>query len=176
VGAIEKDRIDFSACKNFIKDWISISRAIHDKIVLFEVIEVEFVVFDHTLGHACLSVGGSPIDRDLRRLSSEKSTLSVKGVKYNEIIEKRNIPYIICIYIDFHAWFNKRELYRALYGFPHNKANALFYSSNQIMKNASGILLKQQDEYTYFHNFSNKRLNEDNIKFFSMWQYSMNED
>ena len=179
---IERENIDFSVCKSIIKDWISNSPNIHDKIVLYGSIEVEFMEFNEILGHACLAVNGDSINSDSRRLSSEKSTLALKGVKYSEIIEKYNIPYIICIYIDFHSWFRKLDLYQALYGssaehenkppyFSHIIEKALYYSPNQIMKNVSGIILRQGNEYTYFHNYSNNRLSENNLAYFSKWQH-----
>ena len=179
---IDRANIDFSICKSAIKEWISSSPNIYDKIVLYNSIEVEFMEFNETLGHVCLAVNGDSANGDFRRLGSEKSTLTLKGTKYSEIIEKYNIPYIICIYIDFHSWFRKLDLYQALYGssaeheneppyFSHIIEKALYYSPDQIMKNVSGILLRQGNEYTYFQNYSNKRLNEDNLAYFSKWQH-----
>jgi hypothetical protein len=120
---------------------------------------------------------------DFRRLHSGKSRLVEKALTYTPIIEKYNLPYIICIYMDIHTWFTKDDLYQSLYGqsedhiyngrySSHSIENALYYSTEREMKNVSGVFLRQCDEYTYYHNFSSaNRLNDNNKAIFLNWQH-----
>ena len=85
--------------------------------------------------------------------------------------------------MDFHTWFRKDDLYNTLYGlsaehearinyFSHNIEKALFYSNRELMNNVSGILLRQGDEFTYYHNYSkSNKLNGDNQNLFLKWQH-----
>lgn len=85
--------------------------------------------------------------------------------------------------MDFHSWFKKEDLYSTVYGlsaeheakinyFSHDIENALFYSDKEVMTNVSGILLRQNDEFTYYHNYSkSNRLNMDNINLLLKWQH-----
>jgi len=130
----------------------------------------------------CNSANSGIIKFDYRRLASGKSRLVKKALKYIPIIEKYDLPYIICIYIDFHTWFTKDDLYHSLYGekednifndryYSHSLEKALYYSAKKEMKGVSGVLLRQSDEHTYYHNFSvDNRLNEKNKAIFLNWQ------
>jgi hypothetical protein len=165
-----------------VENWLSQPRAIRDKLILLDSIEVEVIELNSDVSHVCLVGGGGSINFDYRRLSSENSSLALKALKYSSIIEEKALPYIICLYMDFHTWFKKDDLFRGLYGssvqhmegaifYSHLIQDALYYSKDRIMKNVSGVLLRQGDEYTYFHNYSNNNLNSLNTEYFLNWQH-----
>ncbi|MBO0356672.1 hypothetical protein J0X19_01820 [Hymenobacter sp. BT186] len=180
---LDIDNIDIDACKVLIENWLRDNPVENRVLVLFGSIKIVLVYLKEDLCHACLIMEGGAIKFDYRRLSSEKSALVNKAKKYTSIIEKYGLPYIVCICIDTHAWFRKDDLYQALYGlstehvgpiksFSHLIENALYYSSEQVMTRVSGVLLRQNDEYTYYHNYSfDNKLNIYNKTELLKWQH-----
>lgn len=146
-------------------------------------IEVHLLKYNEHVEHACLGGGGGAVNFNFRRLYGENSPLLKKVKKYSEAINQYNLPFILCIYMDFHTWFGKDDLYHSLYGrstehfeecnyYSHLIENSLYYSSPRVMKYVSGILLRQADEYTYYHNFTgSNKLNIENQKILLAWQH-----
>jgi hypothetical protein len=180
-----RSEIDFIECKRELELWLSVSRQVGETTVICNSIKIEFVAYSDNVDHVCLCGGGGAINFDYRRLNSEKSTLVLKAQKYSKLIENYQFPYIICLYLDFHTWFDKKDVYRTLYGsstehwedakfYSHLIKDALYYSKRSLFKDVSGVLLRQKDEYTYFHNYSNNKLNKQNEEFFKKWQHPHN--
>ncbi len=180
---IDRKAIDIKMCKALVEDWLNKKPAINDTIILLDSIEIQLINYPPNLDHVCLAGGGGGINYNYSRLHGANSALLKKGQKYSSIIEKYNLPYIVCIYMDFHTWFRKDDLYNSLYGlsaehegrinyFSHNIEKALFYSDRKLMTNVSGILLRQNDEFTYYHNNSkSNRLNIENQNLLLRWQH-----
>lgn len=116
------------------------------------------------------------------KLTGENGAIAVKSEKYGPLAEANNYPFIICLYFDFISGQDKLELFTCLYGrscefggriahpdFPlgtrfHDLTDAMFYDHEQTRKNVSGILLKTENEFIYFHNYSPyNRLSEANV-------------
>ncbi len=172
--SLPRNHIDFADCKTEVQNWLQQNRIHGDRIILQNLIEVEFVEFSPDFETVSLGGGGGGINYDFRRLHSDNSALLTKARKYDEMIEKTELPYIICIYLDFHTWFQKRDLYRILYGsrvehfenslfYSHLIKDSLYYSEDLKMKNVSGVLLYEAGEFIYFNNYSNHRLNPQNL-------------
>lgn len=180
---IDREAIDIQMCKVLVENWLNNKPAINDTIILFDTIEIQLINYPPNIDHACLAGGGGSINFNYNRLNGDNSALLRKVQKYSSIIGKYNLPYIVCIYMDFHTWFRKDDLYNTLYRlsaeheakinyFSHNIENVLFYSDRELMTNVSGILLRQNDEFTYYHNYSKShRLNSGNQNLFLRWQH-----
>jgi hypothetical protein len=182
---VNVEDISLENARDEIEKWLLKRRLTHESFVLFNQIEIKFLQYSDDVSYVCFMGMGGQINFDYRRLRADNSPLLKKATKYSEIIENRNMPYIICIYLDFHTWFDKRDLFRCLYGsscedatqFPFAFStiikDALYYTSDRPLKNVSGILLRQQDDHFYFHNFSSaNKLNEENKKLLLNFQYS----
>lgn len=180
---IKNEIFDYHWCRKEIEKWLLTTPQQNDFITLLDTITVELLYFDETLEHVCVYVRGGRINFDYRRLTAENSPLVTKAKKYKSLIAKKNIPYLVCIYMDFHTWFKKGDLYNGLYGlscehhedpiyYSHTIENALYYSQDRIMNDVSGVLLRQNDEHTYFHNFySANKLNQENKSVLMQWQH-----
>lgn len=181
---IKMDISKIEYLKQEIEQWLKDFRMPNDSLILSNKIKITFIAYSNAVDHVCLAGGGGSIKFDYRRLASENSRLVEKSTTYNAQVEEQNLPYIICLYMDYHTWFDKDDVYNHLYGFStqhhefgqtfysHLIKNALYYSPNQFMKNVSGVLLRHKDEYTFFYNYSCKnRLNEINKDLFLKWQY-----
>jgi hypothetical protein len=125
------------------------------------------------------------------KLSGKNASLSVKANKYGPPAEQADNPIILCIYLDFISGLNKLDLNHSLYGNPadfvgefafdgyfpgskfHVLSDGLFYNNEQMKKNISGVLLRDNDgSHIYYHNFSaTNRLNKENIEFFLTMQH-----
>ncbi len=183
---ISRENIDTEKCKLLVEKWLNSKPAIGDTIVLFDTIELQIIDYPPNITNVCLGGGGGSINFDYRRLNSDRSTLLKKTKKYYSIIEKNNLPYIVCVYMDFHTWFKKDDLYSTLYGLSteheaevnylsHSIENALYYANPLVRQNVSGVLLRQGDEYTYFHNYSmSNKLSLKNQNVFLKWQHPHN--
>ena len=125
------------------------------------------------------------------KLYGNNGSLQVKTKKYGELVESSNYAFIICISADVLSGLDAIHLFNSLYGYPveivgehnfddycigvscHDLSNALYYENEQIKKNLSGVLLKAQDDYIYFHNFfCGNRLNEDNTEWLRQLQFN----
>jgi hypothetical protein len=179
---ISRSEIDILDCKRLIEQWLFKRPNLHETITLFNSLTIRLVSYSDKIDHVGLFGGGGSIKCDYRRLNSEKSALLEKSRKYSTIINQHAHPYIICLYLHFHTWFDKEDVYRTLYGlstehreetvfYSHLIKDALYYSTEGTMKHVSGILVRQYDEHTYFHNFSNNNLNVANRELLLKWQH-----
>jgi hypothetical protein len=124
-----------------------------------------------------------PITQKPLKLSGETGVLATKAEKYGPLVYTDNLPLIIGLYFDFISGHDKLDLFTCLYGrscefgghvahpdFPlgtkfHDLTDAMFYNNEQIKNNVSGVLLKTDNEYIYFHNYyQSNRLNTENTK------------
>jgi len=108
--------IEFDTCLKLVTKWMETPKANGDIIALFSGMEVTFERYDKQYDHAIVNGGGSGINLDFRRLHSPNSALLQKARKYDEVVERQSLPYIICFHLDFHSWFSKEDVYNALYG------------------------------------------------------------
>lgn len=180
---IVREDIDIQKCKVLVEDWLNKKPAINETIILFNTIEIQLIDYLPNINHACLAGGGGGINFNYKRLHGANSALLKKVKKYSEIIGKYNLPYIICIDMDFCTWLGKDDLYNILYGllpehearanyFLHNIKKAQFYLDREFITDVSGILLKKGDEFTYYHNyFESNRLNSENQNLLLRWQH-----
>jgi len=172
----EVSEINLETCKTIIENWLQTKRKTGETFKLLDNLEIKFLQYSDKFSYACFMGMGGQINYDYRRLYANNSPLLKKANKYLEIIEKYNLPYIICIYLDFHTWFDKEDLFRCLYGsscegttqslsvFSTIIEDSLYYCSSRPLKNVSGVLLRQSDTHTYFHNFSGENKLNDSIK------------
>jgi hypothetical protein len=180
----ESFQFDLSASVKTIESWLATVPREGAQIVLFDCLEVELVNYSGEISNACLIVMGGQISYDYRRLSGPNSPILKKVRKYSDVVEKKNLPFIICVYADFHTWFRGEDLFKALYGpsctnlcgiYPSIYTvieEGLFYKEGDLFKNVSGILLRMEDRHSYFHNYSHgNRLNEDNQALFKKFQF-----
>lgn len=119
------------------------------------------------------------------KLKGESGALAVKANKYGSLVSDDRYPFLICLYFDFLSGHDKMDLFTCLYGhsvefggyishpdFPlgtkyHDLTEGLFYCNEQVRENVSGVLLKTEDEFIYFHNYNLKnRLNKVNTSLF----------
>lgn len=168
--------ISLETCKENIENWLQTARKTGETFELTNGLEIKFLQYSDKFSYVCFMGMGSQIKYDYRRLYANNSPLLKKANKYLDIINKYNLPYVICIYLDFHTWFDKEDLFSCLYGsscedatqFPSAFStiieDALYYSSGRLLKNVSGILLRQSDVHTYFHNFSGENKLDESIK------------
>lgn len=125
------------------------------------------------------------------KLSGKNGSLAIKANKYGPLVEQANKPIILCIYLDFTSGLDKLDLNHSLYGNPadfvgdfpfqeyfpgskfHILSDGLFYNNEQMRKNISGVLLRNNDSsHIYYHNFSvTNRLNKDNTDYFLTMQH-----
>lgn len=105
--------IDLTVCKDRIEAWLNSQRQTKDTLILQGAVEISFQHYQPDLEFACLSGGGGIIHFDYRRISSN---LEKKAKSYEELVQNNFLPYIICIYMDFHSWFRKDDLFEILYG------------------------------------------------------------
>lgn len=111
--------------------------------------------------------------------------------KDGPLAEADDLPFIICLYLHFHNWFTLDQLYCALYGSPaeyggrivvegfphgckfHNLEKALYYTDDQLRNNVSGVLVRSNDTYHFFKNYSSaNRLTKENVELLSKIQYT----
>jgi hypothetical protein len=173
--------LDVDKCASLIEDWLINKPPIDSTLVLFDVVNVIIYSYNDSQ-NITLAFGPDKIDFDYKRLVSDNSALLKKVRKYDYVIKENNIPYIICIFLDAHSWFREDDLYQYLYGLStehlhekrisHFTGDALYYSSERVMKNVSGILMRRMGQVTYYHNFTSaNRLCLENKKLFSNWQH-----
>lgn len=163
--------INFDDVREKISLWFNGGRELEEKLTLYDVLS--FKVIDKNLGYnKVLSVGNfSTINFDYRRLSGGNSRLLSK-LKYAQVSYENDMPYIICVYLSFQSWFKPEDVYEKLYGssveFHHNEpwgqyypnapfhdiSKGLFYTNMPFRKYVSGILVRYQDEYIFFPNYS----------------------
>jgi len=181
---IDRQSINIMECKQAVAEWLVEPREINDMLQLPSTIQIQLIQINKELGHVCLSGGGGTVHFDYRRLYSDNSALMRKAKKYGALIDKYNFPYIVCLHIDFNTWFSEQDLYGALYGLStgyygrndeviHSTLieNAIYSSPGCPLRNVSGILTSLNGNYTYFHNYSNTRLNEANKLFLIEYQH-----
>lgn len=180
----EKNKVQFldaDKCALLIEDWLMSETQIDNALCLFDTLKV--VIYSYTKSRNInLIFGPYKIDFDYKRLVSDNSALLKKVRKYDDVIKENNSPYIICIFMDANSWFEEDDLYKYLYGLStehlyekrisHFIGDALYYTSEGIMNNVSGILVRRMDQFTYYHNFTSaNRLCLENKKLFSKWQH-----
>jgi hypothetical protein len=155
--------LDVDNCASLIGDWLINKPQVGNALCLFGVVNVIICCYNDNQ-NVNLVFGPDKIDFDYKRLVSDNSALLKKVRKYDHVIKGNNIPYIICVFLDAHSWFREEDLYQYLYGLSterlyekrisHFIGNALYYSSERVMDNVSGILVRRMDQFTYYHNFT----------------------
>src|SRR5690606_1415366 len=101
-----------------------------DRITLWEHITIEVVSKNNNLQHVVAIGNPSVINFDYRRLSGPNSRLLSK-LKYTPLVQKHNLPFLICIGLTFESWFKPEDLYEHLYGrkvvFHGNRPFGVYY-------------------------------------------------
>ena len=125
------------------------------------------------------------------KLYGQNGSISLKANKYGPLVEQINKPIILCIYLEFTSALDPLDLNHSLYGHPaeyigefefgdyspfckfHNLNTGLFYNNEQMRKNISGVLLRDNNgTFIYYHNFSStNRLSLQNVTFFLNFQH-----
>lgn len=165
-----RQSVDFECIYVNVANWLKQDRRIGDKILLFE-ISFEVVAKNRGKGNV-ISIGNfTPIKFDYRRLSGKNSRLFSK-LKYAEHAWNNGMPFIICMYLSFESWFKPEDVYEHLYGtsgefihsrsfgeyYPrapfHDISKGLFYSDDIFRKQVSGVLVKYQNDFIFFPNYS----------------------
>ena len=95
-------------------------------------------------------------------------------------------PLLLCVYLEFTSAIDAKDLNHSLYGYPaqyigefafqeyypnttfHHLKDALYYTNVQMMKNVSGVLLRENNgSFLYYNNYSlTNRLSPLNLNFF----------
>jgi hypothetical protein len=122
-----------------------------------------------------------PITIKPEKLEGAKGCLIDKKSKYAPLIEVAELPFIICLHFDFVCGIDALDLSKALYGptaefhnsFAYNGyypgsvfrilEDALYYADEEMKQSVSGVLLRTETDFLYFHNYNPKnRLNKIN--------------
>ncbi len=163
VEAYEKEDI----IKQFA-DWIPNNCVLGNELVVLDNFVFTVSSVNESYEHILVMGNANSIDIDTRRLNSENSRFINKIGKYNHLINELNLPYIICVKIDFHAAINEKEMFWTLYGdlvffedlqIYHSELNGVYYL-NEYASNLSGVLLLVNNKVHYFHNYRQQRLGE----------------
>lgn len=175
--------IDLKQTKSLLENWLLAQPMPGCSITLFQSLEFTLVVYSKVVNHVCLMVGGEGINSNYNRLRGNNSALLTKAQKYSEIIHRYELPYILCVYLDFNTGFRELDLYQALYGYStehecdinyysHSIEHGLYYMKEKCMADVSGVILRYNNQYTYFHNYSsNNKLSIKNSEIFLEWQH-----
>ncbi|MGO1822269.1 MAG: hypothetical protein ACTHZG_08715 [Ruoffia tabacinasalis] len=162
--------VDFECIYIDVADWLKVARGIGDKTILFE-ISFEVVAKNRGSGNVVAFGNFTPIKFDYRRLSGRNSRLFSK-LKYAEHAWNNGMPFVICMHLSFESWFKPEDVYEHLYGasgeflhsrpfgeyYPrapfHDISRGLYYSDEIFRNQVSGVLVRYQNDFTFFPNYS----------------------
>lgn len=119
------------------------------------------------------------------KMGGKNGSLAQKAQKYGPLVEQMERPLLLCVYLEFTSAIDSKDLNHSLYGFPgqyigefafqeyypntkfHDLKDALYYSNLQMMRNVSGVLLRENNgSFVYYNNFSStNRLSHLNLGF-----------
>lgn len=179
--------VDIPLLQKSLSDWFEIPRTVGESFIFDDNIEI-IVHQDNCQEEHILAAGlGGPVKYRPQRLLGDNGRLMSKVDAYRELIAKQDVPYLVCIYADYHSWITTKDVYEGLYG-PieylgtlgkcQNYSKGLYYSraegNDDLYNCVSGILFMQNDAVTYFHNYSlTNRLNQNNRELFLGYQYNV---
>ncbi|MES2850868.1 MAG: hypothetical protein V4685_17540 [Bacteroidota bacterium] len=153
--------------------WLSQNCVLNAEVILYENFKFTITSITQKHQHVCIIGNSNSIDIDIRRLNSLNSEFVKKFQKYSSLIDNLNMPYIICLKIDFHAGINENELFWAMYGdllfYQHlnkyeSEMNGFYYTHINAVKHVSGVLLMLNNKTYYYNNFSLYNKLDDKIK------------
>ena len=105
---------DIAQISSEVHDWLNSVRKVGDSISVKDNFEFEIRKTNTNTGHVCCYGNVSSIDiktekvKQIEDLSPNEITKKLN--KYTEIISEYNIPYFICIYIDFVSGFDHKDI------------------------------------------------------------------
>jgi hypothetical protein len=183
-GFKDYSSINVELCRHKVSEWLQSPRNKGDVLFLYSVLNVSFEYYSDKYQHVQVIGGGAIIKFDYRRLKSSKSPLLVKAAKYCSLLGERNTPYLICMHLDFHTWFSLEDVYQTLYGLRCSDygigdiptlssfiEEALYYIPERPMRDVSGILIKYNDQFVYYHNYADTRLTPINKQLLLQYQH-----
>lgn len=129
--------------------------------------------------------GPHSIEWKPEKVGGKKGSLTQKAKKYGPLAEQLDRPLLLCVYLEFTSAIDSLDLNHSLYGYPgeyigefpfqgyypntkfHDLKDALYYSEPQMMKNVSGVLLRENNgAFLFYSNFSStNRLSLLNLSF-----------
>ncbi len=160
-------------------EWLKSNCIAGKEIELFNFFTFKVIRVDKKYDHVCVFGNVNMIDIDVRRLNSDKSRFVQKMSMYNDLIQEKSLPYLICIRIDFHAAIGENEMFWTMYGdvvshlnfgIQHCELNG-FYYKNDLTKNLSGVLLMISDRVFFFRNFRQDKLFKEALDILMRFQF-----
>ncbi|NIJ51709.1 hypothetical protein [Dyadobacter arcticus] len=133
--------------------------------------QIRIEKMDEQIDQGNLHSSINPINYNYLRLSGENSAFLKKAKKYETLIRRNKLPYIICTYMHHESWFKKSDMTDFLANFHVLESSMehpepVYLSKDTVPKRldcVSGVLLRINDMHTYYHNFSeNNLLSEEN--------------
>jgi hypothetical protein len=161
--------------KKVCQNWLNEPRAVGDYIKTQHIkVKIGFIHSDSK--HVGVAGTFHPINSNHARLTGSRSQLFLKVNKYGPLARQQSLPFIPCAYLDFHSWFDEKDIFHELYGRPadfihhepfgeyfpgakfHVFDKGLYYNDAGFKKLVSGIIIRKQNTFTFFPNFSNSSL------------------
>lgn len=165
---------DIHFFKEFVEEWLSNDREVGDQAIFFDFVQLK-VTKKNTGNDSVLFLGDiRSIDRNSLRLKGDKSLLIGKMNKYGLVADKYDLPLIVCLSLHLETWFNEEDISLFFYGprsefgddneynqfneyYPgaifYEISKGYFYANESCKRNVSGVLLRRQDKFIYYHNY-----------------------
>lgn len=150
-----------------VRSWIVQGKSVGARLVVANNFNFEIVRIDPKLSHVCVLGNANSINIDTRRLNSAGSGFTKKISRYLKLISENQLPYLICLKIDFHAGIDQDEMFWMMYGdlefHQHlnlylSKMNGVYYVNSDARNYLSGVLLMVGNSIFYYHNYGQHKL------------------
>lgn len=164
-----------------VSSWLKSSYELNEELVVRDNFKFKIISIDEKYEHTLVFGNVNSIDIDTRRLNSINSRFVSKIEKYDRLIAEMDMPYLICLKIDFHAAINEKEMFWTMYGdlifheyIPKyvSELNGLYYRNETAKRNLSGVVLMISNQIYYFNNyFLSNRLKQEIRDEFLKYQF-----
>jgi hypothetical protein len=184
---IDKASFDLHAFGGEVDNWLAGNLVLYESRTFSNGITLDVIGGNTKINHVCVYGPFRGIKFKPLRLTGQKSRLLQKVKKYSALTHSNKLPFIIGLYFDFHSWFEPEELNTVLYGHDviigwnqpetdwyshHDLSNAMYYTNEDMQRDVSGILLRQNNTFSYFHNYYFRNLlNKDNSELLKQIQH-----
>lgn len=169
---LDPKTFDFALFKEIVENWLGRADDTMQPLTIDGIVTLHLVQRDPALSHVCFIGTFQRVSQRPDRLYGEKSILQAKIKKYGPMAAMHNVPLVICLGIHAETWFDEADVSSALYGsdaefdadeeefngyYPgakfHIFRDGLFYCDDNCKNNISGVLLRRQGAFTYYHNY-----------------------
>lgn len=109
----DSNKYDVDQIFNEVQEWLKSIRIVGESIAISDNFEFEILKTDTKTKYVCCVGHISSIDIKPQKVNQienlNPNEITKKLNKYNEIISEYNMPYFICVYIDFVSGFDHRD-------------------------------------------------------------------